>query len=114
MAGMSGMEGMDMAPAGRGIDPSAEQNESARLASGAAIASATMGQTGSAATGMNHGSMAGMDHSAMGHGAMGATDQGGQAMAGNDISGMDMGSMNMRYFSKTGQGSVRERVCQYV
>src|SRR3546814_13870191 len=81
MSGMSGMEGMDMAPAGRGIDPSAEQNESARLASGAAIASATMGQTGSAATGMNHGSMAGMDHSAMGHGAMGAMDHGCQARA---------------------------------
>src|SRR3546814_15436533 len=52
------------------------------------------------ATGMNHGSMAGMAHSAMGHGAMGAMDQGGQAMAGHDMSGMDMGSMNMRDFSK--------------
>src|SRR3546814_17353251 len=55
------------------------------------------------ATGMNHGSMAGMDHSAMGHGAMGAMDQGGQAMAGHDMSGMDMGSMNMRDFSKAPQ-----------
>lgn len=103
MSGMQGMEGMNMsAGAGstRGVDPTAEQNASAKLATG--VAAAVASQTGMA--GMDHsnmqgmpgnsGTMQGMDHSAMGHGAM----AGDQSMAG-----MDMSSMNMRDFSKAPQ-----------
>ncbi len=94
MSGMPGMEGMDMSSGERGIDPTAEQNASARLGSGVA------------AMAMAPGAMAGMDHSAMGHGTMdhaamghGSPDMG----AGHDMAGMDMGSMNMRDFSKAPQ-----------
>ena len=93
MSGMPGMEGMDMSTGMRGIDPTAEQNASARLGSGAA------------AIGMAHDAMPGMDHSAMGHGTTdhAAMGHGGQSMAGHDMSGMDMDSMNMRDFSKAPQ-----------
>src|SRR3546814_16984688 len=62
MSGMSGMEGMHMAPAGRGIDPSAAQTESARLASGAAIASVTLGHNASAPSGVTPAPLAGTYH----------------------------------------------------
>ena len=94
MSGMPGMEGMNMSSGERGIDPTTEQNASARLGSGVA------------AMGVAPGAMAGMDHSAMGHGTMdhaamghGSPDMG----AGHDMAGMDMGSMNMRDFSKAPQ-----------
>lgn len=103
MSGMQGMEGMDMSAgmgSTRGVDPTAEQNASAKLATG--VAAVVAPETGMA--GMDHssmqgmpgssGTMQGMDHSAMGHGAM----AGDQSMAG-----MDMGSMNMRDFSKAPQ-----------
>ena len=93
MSGMPGMEGTDISTSMRGIDPTAEQNASARLGSGAAT------------IGMAHDAMPSMDHSAMGHGTMGhaAMGHGGQSMAGHDMSGMDMDSMNMRDFSKAPQ-----------
>src|SRR3546814_1011007 len=103
MSGMQGMEGMDMSAgmgSTRGVDPTAEQNASGKLATG--VAAAVASQTGMA--GMDHSTMQGMtgdsgtkkgmDHSAMGHGAM-AGDQ--------YMTGMDMGSMNMRDFSKETQ-----------
>src|SRR3546814_10184386 len=54
MSGMQGMEGMDMSAgmgSTRGVDPTAEQNASAKLATG--VAAVVAPQTG----------MAGMDHS---------------------------------------------------
>src|SRR3546814_6496619 len=79
MSGMQGMEGMDMSAgmgSTRGVDPTAEQNASGKLATG--VAAAVASQTGMA--GMDHSNMQGMpgdsgtkqgmDHSAMGHGAM--------------------------------------------
>ena len=116
MSGMSGMEhgsmaGMDhggMAADGpnipnvavrRGVDPSAEQNASRNLwkltgwkeptdhgtikAAAGAVAAATMAGTG-------QGSMAGMDHAAMGHSATGPAAAG--SMAGMDHSTMGHGS----------------------
>jgi FtsP/CotA-like multicopper oxidase with cupredoxin domain len=64
---MPGMEGMTMSGSGmqRGADPTAEQNASARLA------------TGDAATpmaGMDHGAMGGMSHGGMDMGSMGMRD----------------------------------------
>ncbi len=108
----------------RGVDPSAEQNASRKLAditgwnaptdhgsvaavAAAGAAAAIAGQSGASTVdhaAMGHGaapaaaapgSMAGMDHSAMGHGAPGA---GEGAMAG-----MDHGSMDMRDFSNAPQ-----------
>jgi FtsP/CotA-like multicopper oxidase with cupredoxin domain len=87
----------------RGMDPTAERNNSAKLAT---VAGATARMPG-----MDHGAMAGMDHSSMegmegmDHSAMaGMTGQSGGAMAGMDHSGMagmdhggmDMGNMSMR------------------
>src|SRR3546814_8394221 len=76
MSGMQGMEGMDMSAgmgSTRGVDPTAEQNASGKLATG--VAAAVASQTGMA--GMDHSNMQGipgdsgtkqgMDHSAMGH-----------------------------------------------
>lgn len=106
----------------RGMDPSAEQNASRKLAdlngwnaptdhgsiaaaAAAGAAAAVAGQSGASAvdhTAMGHGTtsaaavqdgMAGMDHSAMGHGTAG---EGGMA-------GMDHRSMDMRDFSKAPQ-----------
>lgn len=94
MSAMPGMEGMDMSDgmgSPRGVDPTAEQNASARLATGADVAVGLPG--------MDHSAMSGMDHSAMGQGAMG----GGQAMAGHDMGSMDMGAMSMRDFSNAPQ-----------
>ena len=124
---MAGMPGMDMANAPdptavRGIDPSAEQNASRNLwkltgwkeptdhgtIKAAASAAAMNGMTG-----MDHGSMAGMDHSAMDHGAAQAPASDSMAgMPGMDqrstggMAGMEhgsMGSMDMRDFSKATQ-----------
>jgi CopA family copper-resistance protein len=110
MHDMKGMDGMDMSggsmDAMRGVDPSAEQNPSAKLAT----AGAAMAMAG-AMPGMDHTSMAGMDHSAMAgmdRAAMAGMDHSG--MAGMDLSApgtmdmsggpaMDMGSMKMRDFS---------------
>ncbi|AQR75113.1 copper resistance system multicopper oxidase [Sphingomonas sp. LM7] len=94
MSSMPGMEGMDMSGPARGVDPSAEQNASATLATGGAAA---MG-------GMDHGAMPGMDHGAMpgmDHGAMPGMDHG--SMPGMDHGAMDMGSMRMRDFSNAPQ-----------
>ena len=99
MSSMPGMEGMDrsggMAPQ-RGIDPSAEQNHSARLATPGAPMSQPSG-TG-AMPGMASGGMAGMDHSKMA--AMSGQDGG---TAGVNMGSIDMGSMKMRDFSNAPQ-----------
>ena len=60
MSSMPGMEGMDMSDGARGVDPTAEQNASARLATGA----------GAPMAGMDHGAMQGMDHGGMDMGSM--------------------------------------------
>ncbi len=82
MANMRGMEGTDLSGAGnvstRGVDPTAEQNSSATLATGAPATPGTPSGSG----------MAGM---AMGPGV----PTGGTA----GMTGMDMGSMKMRDFS---------------
>src|SRR3546814_1074323 len=68
MSSMGGMEGMDMSGgATRGVDPSAEQNASARLATGAASAAAVSST-------MARGATPGMDHSGMGHSGMAGMD----------------------------------------
>lgn len=84
------MPGMDMADRKRGVDPTAEQNASAKLAQGIVPPSpaenAAMGGMNAMdhAT-MGHGEMAGMDHAAMGDG------------------GHDMGAMSMRDFANAPQ-----------
>jgi CopA family copper-resistance protein len=77
----------------RGVDPSAEQNASSRLAAATGWNAPTdHGSTAAtAATAAAGGAMAGMDHSAMGHSAMGH---------GEAAPAMDHGSMDMRDFSK--------------
>lgn len=148
MSGMGGMDHGGMAMDGpnmpnvalrRGVDPSAEQNASRNLwkltgwkeptdhgtikAAAGVAAAAAMGGMGSEATagmgsmaGMDHaamghsaagtaapaaaGSMAGMDHSAMGHGAAQA---GGTTSSGGSMAGMDHGSMSMRDFRNAPQ-----------
>ena len=97
MSSMPGMEGMDnsggMAPQ-RGIDPSAEQNRSARLAtSGSALSAAPPGTD--AMPGMASGDMAGMDHGKM----AGMSGQNG----GANMGAASMGSMKMRDFSNAPQ-----------
>ena len=83
-----GMGGMEMQMNARGIDPTAEQNASAKLATGAgAIAAAhAMGPMTSPAP---------MDHAAMGHGteATGAATQGMAQSGTSAMSGMDHSSM---------------------
>lgn len=97
MSNMPGMEGMDMSGETRGVDPTAEQNASAKLATGAAAATGAMpGMDHSAMQGMDHGAMPGMDHS-----AMPGMDHG--SMQGMDHGSMDMGSMKMRDFSNAPQ-----------
>ncbi|WP_118857935.1 copper resistance system multicopper oxidase [Sphingomonas mesophila] len=131
--GMAGMNHGGMAADGpnipnvavrRGVDPSAEQNASRNLwkltgwkeptdhgtikaAAGAAVA-ATM-------SGMGQGSMAGMDHAAMGHGTAGPAAAGsmagmdhsamghGSSAQGGAMQGMDHGSMSMRDFKNAPQ-----------
>lgn len=98
---MPGMGGMDMK--GRGVDPTAEQNASASLATAAAVAGSAMAM-GSASepsaaadmSGMDHSSMAGMDH-----GSMAGMD--GAASGVVDHSGHQMGSMKMRDFGNAPQ-----------
>ena len=81
---MGEMLGMDAA---RGVDPSAEQNASAKLGT---VAAAMAGASPAAnMAGMDHSAMAGMDHAGM--------DMSGAA-AGEHV-GHDMGAMNMRDFS---------------
>lgn len=91
MSSMPGMEGMDMSGGmtqPRGIDPTAEQNPSAKLVTPGAAA---MQAAPAAMTGMASGDMAGMDHS-----KTGGTDMG-------SMGAMDMGSMKMRDFSNAPQ-----------
>ncbi len=97
MSSMPGMEGMDMSGGitpQRGVDPSAEQNRSARLAT----PGGAMPQGSGAMPGMASGDMAGMDHSKMA--GMPGQDA---AMPGMDMGSMDMGSMKMRDFSNAPQ-----------
>ena len=130
MAGMD-MPGAPNVAAQRGMDPSAEQNASKNLwkltgwnsATDHGTVKAAAGAAAGAMTGMGSGSMAGMDHSAMGHGAAtpatAAPDTTAGSMAGMDhsamghgtsastsgssMAGMDHGSMNMRDFSNAPQ-----------
>ncbi|PSO10413.1 MULTISPECIES: copper resistance system multicopper oxidase [unclassified Sphingobium] len=106
MSSMPGMEGMDMSGGGmppmRGVDPTAEKNRSAKLATTGAGAMA-MGAApgGTAMAGMDHSNMAGM---AAGGGAMAGMDHSGMAgQPGMDMGSMEMGPMNMRDFSKAPQ-----------
>lgn len=91
MSSMPGMEGMDvsggMGPA-RGVDPTAEQNPSAKLATPGAAA---MPLPQASMPGTAPADMAGMDHSKVGGTDIGATGT------------MDMGSMKMRDFSNAPQ-----------
>ena len=105
------MGGIDMSGGMRGVDPTAEQNPSAALATGAmAGGAAAMGNMDHGAMPMDHSGMAGMDHGAMSSQSGGMTGMdhsamGGQsgAMAGMDHGSMDMGSMSMRDFSNAPQ-----------
>jgi FtsP/CotA-like multicopper oxidase with cupredoxin domain len=98
--------GMDMGmpdpTEGRPVDPTAEQNASAGIATVPSGARAAEIETGAMA-GMDHGSMSGMSGQSSGsmpgmdHGAMAGMQSG--SMAGMDMGGMDMGDMSMRDFS---------------
>lgn len=91
MSSMPGMEGMEMSGGmtpPRGIDPTAEQNPSARLATAGAMA---IPAAPASMPGMGAGDMADMDHSRMGGTDMTSTGT------------MDMGSMKMRDFSNAPQ-----------
>jgi CopA family copper-resistance protein len=91
MSSMPGMEGMNMSGGmtpPRGIDPSAEQNPSAKLATPGATA---MPAAPSSMPGMASSDMAGMDHSKTGGMDMGS------------MGTMDMGSMKMRDFANAPQ-----------
>lgn len=95
MSSMPGMEGMDMSggmSSRRGVDPTAEKNSSAKLATAGAGAMAGMDQSNMAGMKASSpaGTMAGMDH-----GSMNSRQSG--------MAGMDMGPMNMRDFSKAPQ-----------
>ena len=86
-----GMNMPDMTPPGRGMDPTAERNASAKLATGgAAAAMPEMANMDHAAMGHGEGA-AGMDHAAMGHGG-GAGGHGGHG-----------GRHNMRDFANAPQ-----------
>ena len=112
MGGHGGMVGMDdyggKNPAAvRGMDPSAEQNVSGRLAAATGW-NAPTDHGSTAATVAAGDAMAAMDHSAMGHGPTAPAAQPG-AMTGMDhgtmatgatAAPMDHGSMDMRDFSK--------------
>ncbi len=91
------MAGMDMSGSpGRGTDPTAEQNDSARLATSAAAVSG-VAAAGGAAMDMSHaGTNSGADHAAMDHGAMGHGDM---AAAPGEMTH----SMDMRDFSNAPQ-----------
>jgi len=106
--GMGGMGGAGDPAAARGVDPSVEQNASARLATQPpepAAKSKPAPRPGMDHAPMDHGAMAGMDHGSMqgmDHGAMPGMDHGSMpgmdqaSMAGTDqgaMAGMDHGSM---------------------
>ena len=96
MAGMDHSGGMTNPAAKRGIDPTAEQNASAKLATMASGAMAGVDHGAMANTpGMSGqaGSMAGMPGMAPSGGTMAGMDHGAMA-------GMDMSGMKMRDFSK--------------
>lgn len=99
---MPGMGGMDMK--GRGVDPTAEQNASAGLATAAAAAAAGSAmEMGTTSVPSGPADMSGMDHSSMAsmdHGGMAGMD-GASGMA--DHSGHQMGSMKMRDFGNAPQ-----------
>lgn len=101
MSGMHGMEGMDVSGGARGLDPTAEQNASAKLATG--TAAAMSGMDHGAMPGMDHGAMPGMDHGAMPGMDHGAMDHGATGGGSGQHAGMDMGSMKMRDFSNAPQ-----------
>jgi CopA family copper-resistance protein len=108
MSGMAGMDHGGMAMDGpnmpnvavrRGVDPSAEQNASRNLwkltgwkepTDHGTVKAAAGAATAAAMAGMGQGSMAGMDHAAMGHGAAAPAAAG--SMAGMDHSAMGHGS----------------------
>ena len=114
-AGMAGMDdyGGRNPAAVRGMDPSAEQNASGRLAAatgwnaptdhGSIAATTATVVAGAVMAGMDRGSMAGMNHgpatTAAQPGAMAGMDHGSTA-AGAAAPPMDHGSMDMRDFSK--------------
>jgi FtsP/CotA-like multicopper oxidase with cupredoxin domain len=103
MSSMPGMAGMDMGDSGtRGIDPTAEQNASARLARAMASAAMQPEMKHGAMAEMDHSAMAGMDHSAHDIGTMdmGTLDLSAMDTGPMNMSSMDMGSMDMRDFSK--------------
>lgn len=88
--GAMNQDGMDMAAPKRGIDPTAEQNASADLATaGAAAMAMPMPAISSPMPGMDHGSLPGMNQSTMAMGPASATHASGMA---------DM-KMSMRDFS---------------
>lgn len=90
--GMSGMPGMDMSGGmeARGVDPTAEQNASARLATHGAGAMRSMAPEPDTMPAMGHSAMPGMDHGPAG------------GVVGQD-GGASMGSMKMRDFSNAPQ-----------
>ncbi|WP_298671588.1 copper resistance system multicopper oxidase [uncultured Sphingomonas sp.] len=91
MSSMPGMEGMDMSGGmgpPRDVDPTAEQNRSAKLAAPGATA---MPMPPGSMPGMVSADMAGMDHSKMG------------GMDTGSMGSMDMDSMKMRDFSNAPQ-----------
>src|SRR3569623_530905 len=97
MSSMPGMEGMDMSGGmtpQRGVDPSAEQNRSAKLET----PGSAMPPVSGAMPGMASGDMAGTNPS-----KMAGTSGQDAAMPGMDMGSMDMGSMKMRDFSNAPQ-----------
>jgi CopA family copper-resistance protein len=100
------MAGMDMPDAPniavqRGVDPSAEQNASRNLwkltgwkepTDHGTIKAAAAASAGMTMSGMSQGSMAGMDHMAMGQGASAAQGAAAGSMAGMDHSAMGHGT----------------------
>jgi FtsP/CotA-like multicopper oxidase with cupredoxin domain len=104
--GDMGHGGMDMSGGMRGVDPTAEQNASAALATGAmAGGAAAMGNMDHGAMPMDHSGMAGMDHGAMAGQSSGMAGMDHSAMGGQSgaMAGMDHGSMSMRDFSNAPQ-----------
>ncbi|WP_426265249.1 copper resistance system multicopper oxidase [Sphingomonas sp. PWP1-2] len=107
MANMPGMEGMDMSggmTGMRGVDPTAEQNPSARLATAGAMA--MNAATPPSMPPMDQGAMPGMAGMPPAGGQMAGMDHGATAGApapGGATSAMDMGSMKMRDFSAAPQ-----------
>jgi CopA family copper-resistance protein len=104
--GHGDMGGMDMSGGMRGVDPTAEQNASAALATGAmAGGAAAMGNMDHGAMPMDHSGMTGMDHGAMAGQSGGMAGMDHSAMGGQPgaMAGMDHGAMSMRDFSNAPQ-----------